>query len=138
MNDAITLDPKLPWPHRALAYRKMCTADWQGARKDWDQAMKLGADRNEARNYEMILQLATGKAGELEASLRKKLEQEPENVLTAVHLADVLASQGKENEAAEPFDRATVALRQKYGAGNEKMLRQMRSAVLYYSGKMRE
>lgn len=136
--DAIAADPKSYWGYRAMAHAKMCEGDWQASHDNWELAFKNGLDRKGDRQNAQTVELALGKVAEVEASLRKEIEEEPRGVGPAMRLANVLACKNDGSDIAAPFNKAAQIYRESGPKEYMDVVDSMRAGVAYIGGNMKD
>ncbi len=107
-------DPQSGWPSMALAYDAANRGEWREAKVWCDKAeATLRADQS-FRMLRHVVKMANGETGPLELEYRQQLQGQDFVVImtSAFRLADVLAAQGKHDEARQAIRQWWATLTQ--------------------------
>jgi TolB-like protein/Flp pilus assembly protein TadD len=104
---AVALGPNLADAHAARGVTRLSFfRDWDGARADFDQALRLNASSGAAQLGKYRLLMAFGRTDDAVATGRKAVLVDPLSTLAWISLGRALYAQGKLDEARSVLQRA--------------------------------
>ena len=131
-------DPRNGFPWYALAYDRLSDGDWAGARPLLVEAVKLRPKDASMASFLVAVRTALGEFPSLEAELKLAFERGPADYLIARELVNVLATEGKPDEATRVIARFESALGGNGAAAAGDLTMAMRREALYMEGRFKE
>ena len=134
---SVAADPANFWPHFALGYERSLSPNWDGARRELDEAHRLAGTppRPEVEALLFLARCGQRDFDALEKDLRRQLTTAPTDIVTMLRLADVLASTDRKNDARKVLeDWATRARRLDRSNELTDTINAARQSVLYSLG----
>jgi len=127
-------DENNPYPIYAMAYDQIAAGNWPGAKPLLDRVVELRPQDQQLRASWNTACLALGQFDQAEKEFRSRLQRDPADLKSTVHLCDVLAAQGRRTEAENAIADLARATRSRFPTFAEEARRTVQNHFLYSIG----